>query len=56
MDGEGQTRSQQAFPLFLYGGGIYMSWSKLKQQLESFQSCVTGKGGIPRTGLSLFTG
>lgn len=38
MDGEGQTRSQQAFPLFLYGGGIYMSWSKLKQQLESFLS------------------
>lgn len=33
----GTTRSQQACPLFGIGGN-YMSWSKLKQQLEGFLS------------------
>ncbi len=35
MNGDGATQRQQSFPLFLYGGD-YMSWSKMKQQLESF--------------------
>ncbi len=35
--GKGTTRSQQAFLCFLYRGD-YMSWSKLKQQLEGFLS------------------
>ncbi|GEM_PF-5708817 len=38
MYGKGQTRSQHACPLFCYERWEYMSWSKLKQQLEGFLS------------------
>ncbi len=39
MNGDGTSPYQQAFPLFfIWRGEFYMSWSKLKQQLESFLS------------------
>lgn len=34
----GKPGASKPFLCFLYGGGVYMSWSKLKQQLESFLS------------------